>query len=90
MAAFMGVEAGFFVPACCFVLFVLLKLVNRVRVRTFNVFVVNLGWSSWGVGDERMARRDAWLTAQASSPATALIASPLLPHPLHRCCHAPW
>lgn len=39
MAIFMGAEAGLFVPVCCFVLYVLLSLVNRVRVRTFNVFV---------------------------------------------------
>lgn len=40
MAVFMGVEAGVFVPICCAVLYVLLTLVNRARVRTFNVFVV--------------------------------------------------
>ncbi|PRW21106.1 flagellar associated membrane [Chlorella sorokiniana] len=40
MVIFMAVEAGFVVPICCLALYILLNLVNKARLRTFNVFVV--------------------------------------------------
>ncbi|PSC71757.1 flagellar associated membrane [Micractinium conductrix] len=40
MAVFLGAEAGLFVPLCCLALYILLTLVNKARLRTFNVFTV--------------------------------------------------
>lgn len=41
-----------FVPLCCVVLYVLLNLVNRHRLRTFNVFVVSCGaGQAWEGGE---------------------------------------
>lgn len=41
MIIFMAVEAAGVVPLCCVCLFVLLTLVNRSRLKLFNVFLVS-------------------------------------------------
>ena len=81
MAVFVGIEAGLFVPLCCLALYILLNLVNRTRLRTFNVFVVRRFWVL-----PRQRSLAGWLVVSTSAvsapPSAALPTVYMLPRPV--------